>query len=154
MATTHRFHAQLVWEGSTGAGYRDYSRAHAVTTAPVEGELALSADPAFRGDPALRNPEQLLLAAASSCQMLAFLALAARGGIDVLGYADDAEAAMPVTREPMRITTITLRPRIRVAAGADVEQVQRYVDQAHEECFIANTLNAAMVIEPEIEIAP
>ena len=41
MATTHRFHAQLVWEGSTGAGYRDYSRAHVVTTAPVEGELAL-----------------------------------------------------------------------------------------------------------------
>jgi organic hydroperoxide reductase OsmC/OhrA len=153
MATTHRFHSQLAWEGTTAVGYREYSRAHTVATPPVADELALSSDPAFRGDPALRNPEQLLLAAASSCQMLSFLSNAARAGVDVLGYTDDAEALMPVTREPMRITAITLRPRIRVAAGTDVERVRRFVDEAHEQCFIANTLNAEMTIEPEITVA-
>ncbi|SOD70999.1 organic hydroperoxide reductase OsmC/OhrA [Jatrophihabitans sp. GAS493] len=149
----HRYVAQLRWSGSTASGYRDYSRAHLVQTPPAAAELAVSADPSFLGDRPLQNPEQLLLAAAASCQMLSFLALAARARVDVLGYRDEAEALMPVTRGPMRITTITLRPEIVVADGVDLERVSALVAQAHEECYIANTLNAEIVIEPEVSWA-
>jgi organic hydroperoxide reductase OsmC/OhrA len=146
MATTHHYRSHLAWTGSTAAGYRGYDRTHQVRTPPAPGDLRVSADPAFRGDPEVHNPEQLLLAAASSCQLLSFLALAARAGIDVLAYEDDAEAQMPAAIERMRITRVILRPRITVAAGTDH-------DQGHEGCYIANTLNAEMLIEPTIETA-
>jgi organic hydroperoxide reductase OsmC/OhrA len=148
--TVHRFRAGLRWSGSTGAGYDAYDRAHRVRVPPAEAELAMSSDPAFAGDPRLANPEQLLLAAASSCQLLSFLAYAARARIDVVAYEDDAEATMPEDADPMRITRIVLRPRIVIASG-DPERARRLVDQAHRACFIANTLDAEMAIEPTIE---
>ena len=118
---------------------------------PAETELALSADPAFHGDPARLNPEQLLLAAASSCQLLSFLAIAARARINVVAYSDDAEAVMPEDVEPIRITRITLRPVIVVAGEVDERRLLRYVQLAHEQCFIANSLSSETVVEPRIE---
>ncbi len=116
--------------------------------------LRLSADPAFRGDPTRHNPEQLLLAAASSCQLLSFLALASRKGMDVLAYSDGAEAVMPTDVTPVWITDIVLRPQILVARGTDHEQVLRLVDRAHEQCYVADTLNAGVRLEPVVQEAP
>jgi|SRR5215216_1572924 len=149
----HTYRSQLSWEGSTGAGYEHYDRRHRIAMPPADGALELSSDPAFRGDAALANPEVLLLAAASSCQLLSFLAIAARSGVEVLSYSDQAEAVMPEDDPPMRITRIVLRPRIVVAEGSRLERVERIVHKAHEECYVANTLAAEMVIEPAIEVA-
>lgn len=151
MTHSHSYRSQLSWSGSTGVGYDAYERSHSVVVPPADGELMLSSDPAFRGDARRMNPEQLLLASASSCQLLSFLALAARSRIDVLAYEDDAEAVMPEDSRPMRITRITLRPRIVVAAGVDRKRVVRLVALAHDGCFIANTLTAEVVLDPTIE---
>jgi organic hydroperoxide reductase OsmC/OhrA len=153
MSHTHTYRATLTWEGSTAAGYDHYDRAHDVTVPPATEPLHLSGDPAFRGDPGKPNPEQLLLAAASSCQLLSFLAYAARSRIEVLAYTDDAEALMPEDDPPVRITQITLRPRITVGPDANVDRVYRLVDKAHADCYVANTLNADMRIEAEVEVA-
>ena len=104
-----------------------------------------------KGDPAILNPEQLLLMAASSCQMLWFLHLAAKARIDVVAYDDDASALMPEDEEPVRITDITLRPRITVDGDASEERVRKLVDTAHDYCFIANTLNCSMTVEPSVQ---
>ena len=104
-----------------------------------------------KGDPAILNPEQLLLMAASSCQMLWFLHLASKARIDVVAYEDEAEALMPEDQEPVRITDVTLRPRIAVAGDASEERVQRLVETAHGYCFIANSLSCAMKIEATVE---
>lgn len=82
----------------------------------------ISADAAFRGDRALPNPASLLVAAASSCQ-LSFLAVAASSGVTVLKYADDAVGEMPEDDLKMRVTRITVRPRMRVASGTDPGKV-------------------------------
>src|SRR5687767_5062258 len=153
MPPTHTYTSRLTWRGSTGVGYDSYERTHRVSTPPATGELELSSDPAFRGTASLANPEQLLLASASSCQLLSFLAMAARSRIDVVAYDDDAEAVMLEDDKPVRITRITLRPHIVVAAGVDLERVRRLVSRAHHGCYIANTLNAEMVIEPVIDHA-
>lgn len=148
--TTHQYRAVCSWAGSTAVGYDSYDRAHSVRCPPADAELALSADPAFLGDPERLNPEQLLLAAAVSCQLLSFLAVAARARIDVHGYQDDAEADMPEDVKPMRITALRLRPRITVAAGTDPEKVQKLVALAHEHCFIANSLNREIDVRATI----
>ena len=154
--TVHHYRADVRWSGSTGVGYEDYDRAHDVACPPAATGLRLASDPAFRGDPALLNPEQLLVASAASCQLLAFLAVAARARLDVVAYEDRAEAVMPEDDPPVRITAITLRPRItlRGAGGEAAEaKVARLVQVAHHECFIANSLRSEVVVEPEIEFA-
>jgi organic hydroperoxide reductase OsmC/OhrA len=140
----HRYRTVCTWSGSTGVGYNEYDRTHAVSASPATHGLTLTADPAFLGDRDLLNPEQLLLASASSCQLLAFLAVASRARVDVLAYRDDGEAVMPPEPMPMRITEIRLRPRISVAAGTDEDHIHHLVEVAHTECFIANTLSCAI----------
>jgi len=151
MTETHVYRSRLVWQGTTASGYESYERTHRVALPPGGGELELSADEAFRGNAALPNPEQLLLAAASSCQLLTFLAVAARSRVDVVSYEDEAEALMPEAQTPMRITQITLRPRIVVAEPTDLDRVRELVERSHESCFIANTLNARLIVEPRVE---
>jgi organic hydroperoxide reductase OsmC/OhrA len=150
MSHTHTYRTELAWQGSTAVGYDTYERAHRLVAAPALAPLELSSDPAFRGDPDRLNPEQLLLAAASSCQLLSFLAVAARARIDVVGYADAAEAAMPEDDQPMRLTHIVLRPVITLgAASAAVTdaRLDHLVGVAHRECFIANSLRSEMTIQ-------
>lgn len=110
----------------------------------------MSADPAFRGDAARLNPEQLLVVAAASCQLLSFLAVAARARIDVVEYRDDAQGEMPEEEHPMRVTRITLRPRITVRGDVSEDRIRHLVDVAHHECFIANSLKTDVVIEPVV----
>jgi organic hydroperoxide reductase OsmC/OhrA len=153
MAHTHTYRTTISWSGSTAGGYEQYDRTHRIELPPGAPALTASADPAFRGSAALTNPEQLLLAAASSCQMLSFLAIAARSGVDVVSYSDEAEAMMPEDDKPVRITRITLRPRMVVAAGNNVERVLRIVEKAHHECYIANSVTSEIVIEPAVELA-
>ena len=89
--------------------------------------------------------------AASSCQMLWFLHLAAKARIDVVEYEDEASGLMPEDDEPVRITEITLRPRIVIAGEASEERVRKLAHTAHEHCFIANSLKSEVKVEPRIE---
>ena len=150
--TTHTYESHLLWEGTTGHGYRGYSRSHRAVAPPSTVEIPLSADPHFLGDQARINPEQMLVMAASSCQLLAFLALAATRGVDVRGYEDEAAATMPQTDAPMYVTTITLSPHIVVAADTEVSQVEKLVHEAHESCYIANSLRGSVVVEATVTV--
>jgi organic hydroperoxide reductase OsmC/OhrA len=151
VAVVHQYQAAVRWSGSTGVGYDAYDRTHHLACPPATAALRVASDPAFGGDPSLLNPEQLLLAAAASCQLLSFLAVAARARLDVVAYRDDAEAVMDESDRPARITTITLRPRITLRPGPSEEQVRHLVEVAHRECYIANSLRSEIIVEPCIE---
>ena len=147
----HRYYALCHWKGSTGVGYEHYGRTHELSAAPAEAKLSATADPMFRGDPKLLNPEQLLVMAAASCQLLSFLAVAARKRLDVVEYEDRAEGFMPEDDKPVRVSRIMLRPRIVVKSGTR-EAVQKAVEIGHHECYIAHSLKTDIRIEPEIII--
>jgi organic hydroperoxide reductase OsmC/OhrA len=144
----HTYRATCAWSGSTGLGYEGYDRTHTATVPPAPAALTLSSDPAFRGDPGLPDPEQLLVLAAASCQLLSFLAVAARARIDVVGYTDDATGTMPEDVRPMAITKIELRPRISVRGDVDEPRLLHLCDVAHHECFIANSLRTEITVAP------
>ena len=147
----HRYEARVRWTGSTGLGWERYDRAHTALAPPAEQEIHLTTGEA-KGDPAVLNPEQLVVMAASSCQLLWFLHLAAKARIDVVAYDDDATALMPDGADPVSITEITLRPRITVAGPASEDRVRKLVTTAHEHCYIANSLTSEMTIEATIEV--
>ena len=123
---SHRYETRLSWSGSTGLGWDEYDRVHSATAPPAEQEIRLTTGESH-GDPSILNPEQLLVMAASSCQMLSFLHLAAKARIDVVAYEDEATGVMPEDDEPLRITEVTLRPRITVAGDASEERVRKLV---------------------------
>ena len=147
--TVHRYATRVAWRGSTAAGYEDYSREHTMEAAAQT--LPMSSDPHFRGNGELLNPELLVVAAASSCQLLEFLALAAKARVEVVEYEDEAEGTMDESDEPARIQRIVLRPRIRVANGAPREKVERLVHLAHDHCYVANSMKSEIVVEAVIE---
>ncbi|PSL08041.1 organic hydroperoxide reductase OsmC/OhrA [Haloactinopolyspora alba] len=144
--STHAYHVRLHWDGSTAAGTRAYSRDHVAVAAPATAPVDMSADPAFRGDPDRLNPEQLVVMAASSCQMLSFLGAAARAGVDVLGYDDEATSRLDPTAEPTRLATIHLNVTVEVATGTDEATVRTLAVQAHHECYVANSLSVPVEV--------
>jgi organic hydroperoxide reductase OsmC/OhrA len=148
----HRYETRLQWSGSTGLGWDHYDREHGAVAPPAEQEVRLTTGES-QGDPAVLNPEQLVVMAASSCQMLFFLHLASKARIDVVEYVDDASGVMPLDDEPVRLTEITLRPRIVIAGDASEERVQKLVHTAHEHCYIANSLKSEVTLEPQVEYA-
>lgn len=97
------------------------------------------------------DPEEAFVAALSSCHMLWFLSLAASHGFVVESYADDAIGHMTEVR-PQRpaITEVVLRPRVAFdpAHAADAAQLEALHHQAHDHCFLANSVRTAIRIEP------
>ena len=138
-----KFSARTSWSGSTGEGWEHYDRAHTAHVAEQTVSLTTAEE---KGDDRLANPELLLLAAASSCQMLWFLHLAAKARIDVTGYEDDCEAEMPDDR----ITRIVIRPEITIEGDASEERVLKLCEQAHRHCNIAKSLSCPVVLEPRV----
>jgi organic hydroperoxide reductase OsmC/OhrA len=151
--SVNRYETLVRWTGSTGLGWEHYDRTH-VASAPGAAQEVRVTTGESKGDPSILNPEQLVLMAASSCQMLWFLHLAAKARIDVVEYEDAATALMPTDREPVRITEITLHPRIVVGGEASEERVRKLANTAHEHCFVANSLNAEMTLQPTVEVRP
>jgi organic hydroperoxide reductase OsmC/OhrA len=150
MATRHAFHARLNWKkGGEGVAAGNHR-------VEFEGRPAIevSAAPQYRGDPSKLNPEELFLASLASCQMLTYLALASRAGIDVIAYEDAAEATLTIADRKMRITEVVLRPRITVAGSADETKARSLVSAAHDGCFIANSVTSAVRTEAEVVRAP
>ena len=148
----HRYHATCHWTGDTAVGNETFDRTHTSSAPPAPNELVVSADPAFLGNPQRLNPEQLVVVAASSCQLLSFLAIAARARVQVLEYDDHAEAEMPEEDKPMRLTKLTLRPRIVVAPGVKEERVLKLTEMAHKQCYISNSISTEIAVEPTVEI--
>ena len=154
MPHEHHFQALVTWTGAANGpteSYRSYSREYRVQ---IEGkpDLRASAAPPFFGDGSLHNPEDLLLAAVAGCHLLSYLAIVARQGILVTSYTDEATATMAFKDGKMRIVEATLRPKVTVAPGTDIEKAEHLHAQANQECFIASSVNFPIQHFPEVVV--
>jgi organic hydroperoxide reductase OsmC/OhrA len=149
----HTYKLQTVWTGNKGEGtktYRSYQRDH-IISADGKPEIAASSDPAFRGDPSRYNPEELLVAALSSCHMLWYLHLCAVNHVIVEHYEDLAVGVMEESADGSgRFISAKLRPVVKISAGDPAKALELH-DEAHKSCFIANSVNFPVECEPRIE---
>lgn len=148
----HDYRAELRWQvpaGQDNADLRHYSRQYQVAIAgkPL---LEASADQPFRGDPTRHNPEDLLLASLAGCHLLSYLYVASRAGLRVLAYQDRVQGRLQVQGEQGRFVEVWLRPQVTVALGGDAETAAALHVQAHRLCFIANSVNFPVRVEPRI----
>lgn len=148
-----RHEAQVDWRSDGEFASNRYSRRHewrfdggAVVTASASPDVV----PLPMSDAAGVDPEEALVASVASCHMLWFLSLAQAAGLEVESYSDKAEGEMGrIAPGRMAITRITLRPDIAFAGAApDAETLARLHHEAHERCFIANSLKTEIVVEP------
>lgn len=146
--------ARVRWERN-GAAFSDgrYSRGHRwsfdggidvpASSAPGAVPVPLSVEEAV-------DPEEAVVAAAASCHMLWFLAIAAKRGFVVDGYDDQATGTLGRDAEgKTAFTRITLRPRVAFAEGKapSTEEHRAMHDKAHHACFIANSLKCGIDID-------
>ena len=145
--------ATIEWRADGGGFLQGkYSRAHRWRFdggAVVPASASPGNVPAPYSDPAGVDPEEALVAAVSSCHMLWFLHLARDAGVDVASYTDDARGTLGRGGDgKVAITRVTLRPRLEFGGGApDPALLERLHHEAHERCFIANSLKAEVVVE-------
>ena len=108
------FISHLDWTGAGKGPTRDpatFSRDLQVSVDAVT--LPMSSAPSYRGDPSRANPEQLFVASISACQALTYLFLAAKNGVAVISYTDDAEGRLGMVDGKMRMSRVTLRRESR-----------------------------------------
>lgn len=148
--------ASLEWQRADGEAFTDnrYHRAHRLR---FDGgfEMPASSSPGVvprYSDPAAVDPEEMFVAALSSCHMLWFLSLAAQDGWCVDHYRDDAEGLMQKNAQGrVAITRVTLRPAVRFAGRQPgAAELQALHHRAHEACFIANSVTTEVLCEPQV----
>jgi len=143
--TEHRI--ALTWEkGDAPFTYEAYTRNHAISFKNGQETVTVSASPAYKGDGSKADPEDLLVAALSSCHMLSFLAIAAKKKLTVHSYQDDAVGFLENDNGKLWITRVILRPQIVIDADADTLAHIHHL--AHEACFIANSVKTQVSVEP------
>jgi organic hydroperoxide reductase OsmC/OhrA len=104
--------------------------------------------PVPMANPAAVDPEEALVASAASCHMLWFLHRARDAGFAVRSYHDDARGMMGRdSRGRIAMLRIELRPRILFdGAPPSTEALARLHREAHESCFIANSLRSEVIV--------
>lgn len=155
MSKLHHYSVNVTWTGNVGGGthtYDSYERTHVIEAegkSPIDG----SSDPAFRGDPARWNPEELLVASLSACHKLWYLHLCSVNGIVVESYEDAAMGVMRETADGGHFERVVLRPSITIAPGGDVARANALHEEASAKCFIRNSVSFPVDHTPDIRVS-
>jgi organic hydroperoxide reductase OsmC/OhrA len=158
MSKTYRYQTTTTWTGNLGTGtnqYKAYSRNHEITAAKKVFKIPGSSDPAFRGDPARYNPEELLVSALSACHMLWVLHLCADAGIVVTSYTDDATGE--VAEHPdgsSEFISVTLHPKMTITDGLRIQDAIIIHDEARRVCCLARSVNFQVMHQPNVLVSP
>lgn len=149
------FTAQVQWHrGEQPFLDNRYSRRHLLSFdggAELAGSSSPHVVPLPMSDETAVDPEELFIASLSSCHMLWFLSIAAGLRFCVEDYIDEPLGVMTLNAEgKMAVSVVTLRPEVRFSGDRIPTQAQ-ILDmhhQAHEECFIANSVKTEIRCEP------
>jgi organic hydroperoxide reductase OsmC/OhrA len=143
--------ATIDWQRTSDSfTYETYNRDHEWIFHSLT--VPASTTPEYRGDLARVNPEEALVASLSSCHMLTFLAICTKRKLSLDSYRDEAVGYVEKNEQGrLAVTRVILRPRITWSQGiavpaADLEKLHH---QAHENCFIANSVKTNVMVEPQ-----
>jgi organic hydroperoxide reductase OsmC/OhrA len=149
----HEYTTAVKWTGNTGQGtatYKGYDRTWDIAV-PGKAVVHCSNDPLLGGDASKLNPEDILLSALSACHMLWFLHLASVSKIKVLAYQDaPIGEGEHLPDGSGRFLSATLKPKIEIEAGSDVERARAIHHEIHKYCFVARSMNFPISYDVEI----
>jgi organic hydroperoxide reductase OsmC/OhrA len=151
----HSFAVSVEWEGNLGtgtSGYKAFSRDHVVRvdSVPAKRPIEGSAARPFHGDAERWNPEEQLIGALAQCHLLSYLHVATAAGVVVESYTDAATGTLHTNPDGSgALVAVVLRPLVTISAGDPATALALHAD-AHRLCFIANSVNFPVRVEPQI----
>jgi organic hydroperoxide reductase OsmC/OhrA len=114
--------------------------------------LRVTSPPEFQGEEGEWTPEDLFVGAINACTMSTFLAYAYKKQLDVYSYTSKAEGVLEFSDGHYRFTEVKLRPFILVESMEAASLAEQLIHQAHDNCFISNSITSKVILEPEIKI--
>lgn len=155
MGFKHLFKAKLNWTSAPKemiSTSKKYTKTHQIA---IDGKaiLDVSAAKAFKGDPGLYNPEDLLLSSVVSCHMMSYLFVCGQNEIDVVSYQDNAEATLEVSENGSgRFVEVRLFPKVVIKQKEKISEALSLHAKANELCFIANSCNFPILHLPGCDV--
>jgi len=149
MTREHTFEGGLRWTGRAHH-VEDKLKLERSFVLEFTGKAALegSSPAVFNGDDSRHNPETLMVASLMACHHTTYVALAERAGIAIKAYHDHAVGRLAIRDGKMRMVEVVLHPRVTVADPAQAEQAHALHGKAHANCFMANSVNFDVRVEP------
>jgi len=139
MSEVHTYRTSARWTGR---------RSGQVEAEGVAEPLRFSAPPEFQGEAGQWSPETLLLAAANTCFLTTFVAIAEFSKLELAGVEMSAEAHLErVPGQGYRFTEMVLRPVIVLAHDTDREKAARLLEKAEKSCIVARSLETPLRVE-------
>jgi organic hydroperoxide reductase OsmC/OhrA len=147
--------AETLWERKD-ADFLDnrYSRRHLLRFdggLEVPGSSSPSVVPLPMSDASALDPEEAFVSSLSSCHMLWFLTMAVKRKFRVDRYFDAATGVMEKNAEgKVAMTIVTLHPEVTFSGERQPsrEELDKLHHDAHEACFIANSVKTEVRCEP------
>lgn len=122
----------------------------------IPASASPQAVPAPFVDTSAVDPEEAFVASLSSCHMLWFLFIASKEGFIVEDYTDEAEGKIEKNGEgKLALTEVILRPAVTFKAGKEPDEgiFDELHHQAHQKCFIANSVKTTVITEAQLKVA-
>ncbi|AYN05916.1 OsmC family protein [Flavobacterium sp. 140616W15] len=151
MGFKHLFKAEVKWGPNENEEKRN-PKDHEII---IEGKpvLSVSAAKAFKGNPKLYNPEDMLLSSLVSCHMMSYFYVCSQNEVEVLAYSDKAEATLEVDFDGSgRFTEVRLNPKVTIANPDKIELALELHKKANQLCFIANSCNFPILHNATCEV--
>ncbi len=118
-------------------------------SAPDHPALNVGSPPAFKGDPDVWCPEDLLIGGLNTCLMLTFLAIAQRRGLQVVGYEASAQGTLEEHEGKYRVTTVKVQPSVSIANEVEAKLRDEVVRETIASCIITNSISGTVEFTPE-----
>ena len=144
MESIHFYNTAIRW---------DEGRRGTLTSPDLSNEITVATPPEFpKGEPNIWSPEHLYVAAANSCLMTTFLAIAENSKLDFISFDSNAIGRLEKIDGNFMISEIELKPVIVLKNEADKEKALRIIEKSERACLISNSMKSKMILSPEVII--
>jgi peroxiredoxin-like protein len=144
MTAEHSYNVSLQWE---------QDRKGILRSPELQPSILVATPPDFpKGMPGIWSPEHLFIAAAASCLMTTFLAIAENSKLEYSAFACAAQGVVDKVEGKFQVTEIVLQPTVTVANEALIEKAQRVLDMSERNCLITHSMKTAVKMEPTVVV--
>lgn len=142
---THIYKVDVHW---------DNAKKGTLSSDVLNSKITVVTPPEFRGGIAGEwSPEHLFAAAANSCLMTTFLAIAENSKLDFHSFDSHATAKLEMVDKVYMISEILLAPTVGVYRDEDMDKAMRVLEKAEKACLISNSMKSKITMQPIVELA-
>lgn len=145
MESIHFYNTAIRW---------DQERRGTLSSPDLTNLITVATPPEFpKGEPNIWSPEHLYVAAANSCLMTTFLAIAENSKLDFVSFDSNATGKLEKVDGTFMISEIELKPKVVLKNEKDRERALRIIEKSEKACLISNSMKSKVVLSPEVLIS-